>query len=308
MSAPWWMCASLLLLVVVLVATATSPASEPPLVSSLLQMAESNPSLVTAATAFCILDNNLQMSSTQFQKLLETVSELKKTEQGKSTSLRRPRHCRDLLEAGDTLSGIREVYPFLKHPDASVSVFCEQTVDGGGWTVFQRRKNLTQREDFYRTWIEYRLGFGHMEGEFWLGLDLLHELTSTALQEMRVDLKDYEGAHRFAKYGKFYVGPLDKYYAISVGRYSGTAGNGLGDGRHDGHKFSTYDSDHDGDSTNCAQTYRGAWWYDKCHISNLNGFQHLGQHDSYADGINWRPWKGYHYSLQETAMMIRPAF
>lgn len=277
------------------------------LVPSLLQAAGFSPSCVTAAIASCSLDVNQETSF--IKEVRETVSQLKESVQESQMIWNRPRHCRDLLDSGDTGSGIRQVYPFLKHRDASVTVYCEQTVDGGGWTVFQRRRNLTQREDFYRTWIEYRLGFGHLEGEFWLGLDILHELASTALQELRVDLKDYDGEHRWAKYGKFYVGPLASFYSISVGRYTGTAGDGLGDGTHDSHSFSTHDADHDTDtSSNCAERFRGAWWYYKCHISNLNGYQHVGQHDSFADGINWKHWKGYHYSLQETTMMIRPAF
>lgn len=54
--------------------------------------------------------------------------------------------------------------------------------------------------------------------------------------------------------------------------------------------------------------FKGAWWYTACHASNLNGFYHAGEHESYADGVNWRPWHGYYYSLKKTAMMIRPAY
>ncbi|XP_045622351.2 techylectin-5A-like [Procambarus clarkii] len=100
----------------------------------------------------------------------------------------------------------------------------------------------------------------------------------------------------------------DTNYRISVGRYTGDAGDGLGGGKHDGYPFSTHDADHDNSTANCALAYRGAWWYDNCHISNLNGYQYVGKHESYADGIDWQPWEGYHDSLMETTMMIRPAF
>ena len=129
----------------------------------------------------------------------------------------RPRHCKDILDSGDSGSGLRQVYPYPGRPHHQVTVYCEQAIDGGGWTVFQRRDNNTVRQDFYRTWAEYQAGFGDLEGEFWMGLDLLHQLT-TAEQELRVDLEDYEGGHRWAKYGTFRVGSEDTNYILTIGR------------------------------------------------------------------------------------------
>ena len=41
-----------------------------------------------------------------------------------------------------------------------------------------------------------------------------------------------------------------------------------------------------------------------CHDSNLNGFYH-GTRASYADGVVWRAWRGYSYSLKFTEMKLR---
>jgi len=75
---------------------------------------------------------------------------------------------------------------------------------------------------------------------------------------------------------------------------------------HRGRKFSTRDQDNDAAPGSCAVTYKGAWWYNNCHASNLNGRYLRGRHTSDADGVNWFHWKGYSYSLRFTEMKIRP--
>ncbi|XP_050704570.1 microfibril-associated glycoprotein 4-like isoform X2 [Eriocheir sinensis] len=195
----------------------------------------------------------------------------------------RPRHCKDLLDGGDSGKGLRHVYPFPGQPQRRAAVYCDQTTDGGGWTVFQRRTNLTVREDFNRTWRECDLGFGHLEGEFWLGLDLLHGLTSTALQELRIDMADWDD-------GK---------------RYSGDAGDSLA--YISGSSFTTHDADNDPWSGNCAVDQGGPWWYRACSYARLNSLPHEGQHEGHT-GILWHAWRGNSYSLRQTVMMTRPAF
>ena len=86
---------------------------------------------------------------------------------------------------------------------------------------------------------------------------------------------------------------------------SGNSGDSLA--YHRGLPFTTRDKDNDNrGGHNCAIQFKGAWWYDSCHGSNLNGLYRRGHHSSYADGVNWIHWKGYHYSLKRTEMKIRP--
>ena len=84
----------------------------------------------------------------------------------------------------------------------------------------------------------------------------------------------------------------------------GTAGNSLS--AHNGKSFSTRDQDNDGRDRDCAKCYHGAWWYNDCHQSNLNGKYHRKLQSPHGVGVNWESWKGYHYSLMKTEMKMRP--
>ncbi len=88
--------------------------------------------------------------------------------------------------------------------------------------------------------------------------------------------------------------------------FVGTAGDSLS--FHRGSAFSTKDRDNDNSSgINCATYYgKGAWWYNACVRSNLNGLYHHGQHSTAWEGVNWEQWKGDRYSAKRAEMKIKP--
>jgi len=118
-----------------------------------------------------------------------------------------------------------------------------------------------------------------------------------------VDLEDWNGVKVYAKYAKFNIGDEQAEYRLEVGSYSGTAGDSLA--WHNNMAFSTKDRDNDrGSSRNCAVEYTGAWWYNICHHSNLNG-QYLG--DKRDDrGARWSGFRS-NLSLKFTEMKLRPS-
>ena len=169
--------------------------------------------------------------------------------------------------------------------------------DGGEWTVFQRRQDGS--EEFRRNWAEYKEGFGELYGEFWLGLDKVHRLTTGGVT-LRVDLMASDNSEAYAKYENFVVGGAKSMYVMYFGSYAGTAGDSLT--YHKGMKFTTKDRDNDKSSGNCAVTQDGAWWYNSCVYTNLNGYYSYGS--SSWSYVYWYGFKSIS-SLQTVEMKLK---
>ncbi|XP_046861603.1 angiopoietin-related protein 7-like, partial [Xenia sp. Carnegie-2017] len=192
------------------------------------------------------------------------------------------------------------VYQINPDGQGHFKVFCDMKSSGGGWTVFQRRQDGSV--NFYRGWKDYKQGFGDLKGEFWLGLEKIYRLTSARRNKLRVDLGDWSGNKRYAEYDYFAVKNENKKYQLSLGEYSGNAGDSLYYQKN--MAFSTKDSDNDRWRSNCATYYKGAWWYKSCYLSNLNGHYYSGNQNN-GKGVNWNRWKGSK-SLKFTEMKIKP--
>ena len=184
---------------------------------------------------------------------------------------------------------------------------CSNHLVNGGWTVIQRR--VDNIVDFYQGWDKYVEGFGDVDGSMWLGLEDIHLMTTSCeagSAHMFVYLETFTpGESAYALYTTFSLGDPNTNYSLSIGGYSGTAGQPL----RNGIPFTTYDNDNDSnDAGNCAVRYHGAWWYTACHGSNLNGIYYTAEDDpfntTYAEGICWQPYKGYHESMKYVEMKI----
>uniref|UniRef100_A0A182TDV9 Fibrinogen C-terminal domain-containing protein n=1 Tax=Anopheles melas TaxID=34690 RepID=A0A182TDV9_9DIPT len=133
----------------------------------------------------------------------------------------------------------------------------------------------------------------------------MYQLTVSQPHELVVLLEDFDGNKTFARYDHFEISNESRKYALTnIGEYSGTAGDSLQNAK--GMKFSTYDSDNDVWNDNCAVSYTGAWWYGACHKSNLNGKYLRGETKEYATSMGWFTFRGHHYALKSSKMMIRP--
>uniref|UniRef100_A0A667WLU2 Angiopoietin-1 n=1 Tax=Myripristis murdjan TaxID=586833 RepID=A0A667WLU2_9TELE len=211
------------------------------------------------------------------------------------------RDCADLYQAGLRKNG---VYTIHISPQETKKVYCNMETAGGGWTVIQRREDGSV--DFQRTWKEYKMGFGTVSAEHWLGNEYVYLLTSQRQYALRVELTDWDGHQAFSLYDRFHIGSEKHNYRLFLKSHSGTAGRQSSLVIH-GADFSTKDMDNDNCMCKCALMLTGGWWFDACGPSNLNGMYFTqGQHVGKLNGIKWHYFKGPSYSLRATAMMIRP--
>uniref|UniRef100_A0A8C5P7A6 Fibrinogen C-terminal domain-containing protein n=1 Tax=Leptobrachium leishanense TaxID=445787 RepID=A0A8C5P7A6_9ANUR len=227
-------------------------------------------------------------------------------------------YCSSIFERGIRVSGYFRIRP--RPENEPFLVYCDMS--DGGWTVIQRRSNGKVR--FNRKWDDYKQGFGlfkNKKDEHWLGNDHIHDLVDRREMMLQIDLIDWEGNRRYAIYEEFRIGNEQDNYRLWTGYYSGNAGDGLSGGSNfdsqwsaslKGMPFSTPDKDNDRFiNGNCAIENKCGWWFNRCHIANLNGIyykkgNYTGQYDN---GIVWSTWHGLWYSLRHVTMKIRkPTF
>ena len=145
-----------------------------------------------------------------------------------------------------------------------MDVYCDMETDGGGWIVIQRRLP-TATVNFTRNWEDYENGFGDLDGEFWLGLKTIHELTTKADVELMTTVKNESGPVITWTHQVFRVSGPDTYYVLNISGGQGPGYDAMA--YHNGQRFSTYDSG----NTVCAYRRQGGWWYRACSPANLNG-------------------------------------
>ncbi|KAI8512825.1 hypothetical protein Bbelb_094640 [Branchiostoma belcheri] len=176
--------------------------------------------------------------------------------------------CASAWLAGYKTSGVYTIKP--RAGERPLKVLCDMDTTGGGWTVFQRR--FDGSVSFDKSWRDYRDGFGDVRGEFWLGLEAIHQIVSRETHDLRVELGDWQKREAYAQYSQFNLSNETSGYKLGLGVYSGTAGDGFGLFQ----KYSMFGSetplDHHKGHTFKVRKPRNGWWYSIGHaISNLNG-------------------------------------
>ena len=205
-------------------------------------------------------------------------------------------NCQDAYKRGQRSNKDYVLQPI---PNNVFSVPCDMTTNGGGWIIFQRR--ISGSVDFYRNWMDYKNGFGDLNGNFWLGLDKLHLLAGPSKGAiLRVDLRHMDWPYMiYAEYSTFEIASEADGYRLKVEGYLGNATDSLAN--HNGQTFSTKDKD---SGSRCATIFKGGWWYNSCHRANLNGiYPPNGRTDPAFMG--WADFRGTHGRVVFSEMKLK---
>ncbi|CAH1790293.1 unnamed protein product [Owenia fusiformis] len=141
--------------------------------------------------------------------------------------------------------------------------------------------------NFNKGWDTYKSGLGDVDGEYFIGLENLVGVLKQGKYKLRVELTTWpdDGSKtKYADYGKFDVGDESENYRLTVGEYSGTAGDSIysmvNRDAHlwtlNGFEFTTYDRDNDNYfGGNCANWKNangkssGPMWFNHCSVARF---------------------------------------
>ena len=140
----------------------------------------------------------------------------------------------------------------------------------GGQVVLQRNVN---QGNFNRTWLEYKAGFGQLCGDYWLGNENLHKLTTTKNCSMLVNLQQKVSLTWSWENFRITVRDETSKYHWNLTDLGGNSGYDLL--AQSDKNFTTLDQDNllalEG---NCAVIKDAGWWYGtlggQCSFTNLN--------------------------------------
>ncbi|KAK6183870.1 hypothetical protein SNE40_006450 [Patella caerulea] len=180
--------------------------------------------------------------------------------------------CSEGFESGHytNQSGIFQIQPTAA--SSPFEVVCR--MQEGGYTLIQLNDEYNT-ENFNQSWEQYKQGFGSLNRTHWLGLDHIHDITSSRTQDAYVYIVDVMAQTPYLrKFVNFRVENESMEYAMYYSSSEAVRGfNDLGDSLYNlvGQGFTTYDHDNDQSPTNCAQNYEVGFWYNWCALCNING-------------------------------------
>ncbi|OWF44121.1 Ficolin-3 [Mizuhopecten yessoensis] len=207
-----------------------------------------------------------------------------------------------LNNCGDVPTGHCSGVYTLTPAGSNVDVFCDMDTAGGPWTIIASRYDGSV--DFYKSWNEYKNGFGSLTGEFWLGFENVRPLLAQNMK-LRIELKGWSGPLKHVEYDTFDISDEASEYTLNVGGYSSSDGLYDALNYHNGWPFSTYDNGNYMSGFSCTSNGHGAWWYTNCYHSNLFGKWITNDVYAATNWLNFYANSGSYTAVKTVRMMLK---
>jgi len=164
------------------------------------------------------------------------------------------------------------------------------------------QQNVDGLNFFNRSWDEFKVGFNDTRGNYWVGNELLSQLTLSGRYKLRFDLQASANlSWYYAEYSAFVVQGESRNYELRVSGYWGNAGDAFA--YHNGMMFTTYDRGNDrwrlsNDNHNCAVANGGGFWHRGCATCSVNTVRGRG------DSFRWLSTQYGNLLLQTSRMWL----
>jgi len=189
----------------------------------------------------------------------------------------------------------------LTIPTTSNSI---QVMSVNGWIIIHQRLDSTL--NWTLPWSSYKAGFGTANGDYWMGNDNIHLVTTSKLYRLRMEVLSMTMGWFSTEYNLFTLDAESNFYQIHVSQYVPWDGGDImnynksgGVYVQNGMNFTTFDQQHDHSQlANCASVGGGGFWYNDCWefcLTCTNG-----------SAYTWYDLPG-NPLLQQSRMMIKPA-
>ncbi|XP_062585786.1 fibroleukin-like [Saccostrea cucullata] len=152
----------------------------------------------------------------RFQEIVDSLKKMMKRLEEDVTMIKGLKinsDCQDLFFAGHKQSGKYLIDPFGN--GSYVKVYCDMETEEGGWTAIQKR--ISGSVGFNRTWEEYKKGFGNVTDSYWIGNDVIHQLTKGKNSSLYVSITLRNGTTLYERYHQFSVSDESDNYRLFLG-------------------------------------------------------------------------------------------
>ena len=208
--------------------------------------------------------------------------------------------CREWREMGYTEDGVYYIFHNRRKARAKCVMHTQKP-----WTIIHKRSDGST--NFNNLWEDYKKGFGDPNGEYWLGNEMIHQLTKDREVFIMFKLWAFD-EYKEIRFKGFSIEDEANKYRLRTGERNFGSPALTNDWLDlNGTYFTTPDKDHDTwAGGNCALNNKSAWWFKNCGPIDLNNvYSHTATID-HKKGIYWKGFRNTTESMKKVIIYKRP--